>query len=68
MQSDHKTRNAPESTFSFGVRELQRANAAHTLSVDLAPPKTAEKTSGVDPYNTSGSFDRKKNWASVGKR
>jgi hypothetical protein len=23
---------------------------------------------GSDPYNTSGSFDRKKNWARVGKR
>lgn len=23
---------------------------------------------GSDPYNTSGSFDRKKNWARIGKR
>jgi len=23
---------------------------------------------GADPYNTSGSFDRKNNWARVGKR
>jgi hypothetical protein len=67
MASDHKTRNDPESKFSFGVRELQ-ANAVQELSVDAAPLKAANEKRGFDPYNTSGSFDRKKNWTRVGKR
>lgn len=68
MASDHKTQDDPESTFSFGVRELKRAAAAQDLSLDTARLRTANENRGVDPYNTSGSFDRKKNWARVGKR
>jgi hypothetical protein len=68
MQSDHKTRSARDSTVDVGPRELRPAKATHTLSVNVAQPKAAERSSGVDPYNTSGSFDRKKNWARVGKR
>ena len=30
--------------------------------------KQGNEQRGSDPYNTSGSFDRKKNWARVGKR
>lgn len=30
--------------------------------------KPGNEQRGSDPYNTSGSFDRKKNWARVGKR
>jgi hypothetical protein len=68
MTSDHKTRSDPESTFSYGVRELRQAKAAPDLAVASAPPKAANEQRGFDPYNTSGSFDRKKNWARVGKR
>jgi hypothetical protein len=68
MESDHNTRNDPESTFSYGVRELRKARAASQLSVSPAPHKTANDQHGSDPYNTSGSFDRKNNWARVGKR
>jgi hypothetical protein len=68
MASDHKTGNDPDSNFSFGVRELRQANVAQALSVDAAPLKAANENRGVDPYNTSGSFDRKKNWTRVGKR
>jgi len=69
MASDHKTRNDPETDFSFGVRELRQARAAQKLSVvDQTPQKAANQNRGFDPYNTSGSFDRKKNWARVGKR
>jgi hypothetical protein len=67
MASDHKTRN-DDTSFSYGVRELRQANAAQKLSVEIAPPKAANEKRGFDPYNTSGSFDRKKNWARVGKR
>lgn len=68
MASDHRTRSDPESTFSFGVRELRQANVAQELSVISTPLKAANENRGSDPYNTSGSFDRKKNWARVGKR
>jgi hypothetical protein len=66
--SDRKTGNDPESTFSFGVSELRRANAVRELSLDEAPRKATNGKCGFDPYNTSGSFDRKKNWMRVGKR
>jgi hypothetical protein len=41
---------------------------ARTLGVDTAPLEVVNEDRGVDPYNTSGSFDRNKNWARVGKR
>jgi hypothetical protein len=68
MTSNHKIVRDPDSDFSFGVRELRHANATEKLSVNSAPLKAANEQRGVDPYNTSGSFDRKKNWAKVGKR
>ncbi len=68
MTSDRKNGDDPESTFSFGVREIRQANLLHELSVDDAPVKAAGEKRGFDPYNTSGSFDRKKNWMRVGKR
>jgi hypothetical protein len=64
-----KNRDDSESAFSFGVRELRQARAARELrTAAFAPPPAQSKDRGVDPYNTSGSFDRKKNWAKVGKR
>jgi hypothetical protein len=51
------------------VRELRQAKAAEKLSVaEPAPLKAPAQNRGFDPYNTSGSFDRKKNWSRVGKR
>jgi len=67
MASD-KIQNDTDTSFSYGVRELQQAELAQTLSVENAPPKAANENRGFDPYNTSGSFDRKKNWMRVGKR
>jgi hypothetical protein len=68
MSSDHKTGNDPESKFSFGVREVRAAIVAQEFNADITPLKVVDEDRGVDPYNTSGSFDRKKNWARVGKR
>lgn len=68
MTSDRKTGSDPESDFSFGVREMQQANMLPELSVTDAPFKATNEKRGFDPYNTSGSFDRKKQWARVGKR
>lgn len=68
MTSERKFGNDPDTTFSFAVPELRRAKAARELSVDHAPLNAANEKRGFDPYNTSGSFDRTKNWARVGKR
>ena len=68
MTSNHKIVRDPDADFSFGVRELRQANATEKLSVNSAPLKAANEQRGVDPYNTSGSFGRKKNWAKVSKR
>ena len=70
MTSESKERADPESTFSYGVRELSDATAAQGLSVHppTQKPKPAKEICGVDHYNTSGGFDRKKNWTRVGKR
>ena len=67
MASDDKTRNEPESSFSFGVREL-RARQAQPLTADVERLEVVNENRGVDPYNTSGSFDRKNNWSRVGRR
>jgi len=68
MTINCKAENDPESTFSFGVRELREANVVRELRVDDAPLKAANEKRGFDPYNTTGSFDRTKNWTRVGKR
>jgi hypothetical protein len=69
MASDHKYRKDAENTFSFGVRELRQAKRTEALSlVDSGNSKNLSKHQGSDPYNTSGSFDRTKNWTRVGKR
>jgi hypothetical protein len=69
MASDNKSRKDSENTFSFGVRELRQAKRIEALSlVDTGISKTQNKQQGSDPYNTSGSFDRTKNWTRVGKR
>jgi len=59
--------------FSFGTRELREAHRAQPLALaDNEPPRngapSAGQGSGFDPYNTSGSFDRRKHWERVGKR
>jgi hypothetical protein len=51
------------------VREIKHAATAKDLSlVDTSRLRAANENRGVDPYNTSGSFDRKRNWTRVGKR
>jgi hypothetical protein len=68
MASDSRFRGEDDSKFSFAVRELQQVKAAQTLALDPSPKKVSLKEQGSDPYNTSGSFDRKKNWTRVGRR
>jgi hypothetical protein len=58
-----------ESNFSFAEAELRAARNVQGLSLQAAAPKPASiKHQGFDPYNTSGSFDRKKHWTRVGRR
>lgn len=73
MANDSEFQNEREPKFSFGVRELEQAQAAQRLGVQglslaRTPRKSANDACGFDPYNSSGSFDRKKNWQRVGKR
>jgi hypothetical protein len=73
MAGNEESENGRESKFSFGVRELEQAEAkqrfrARGLTLADAPGKSAKDSRGFDPYNTSGGFDRKKNWQRVGRR
>jgi hypothetical protein len=75
MASSDKTGKGEDASFSFGVRELAQAGDSVAQARDLRPlaldggaQKVQSEDTGFDPYNTSGSFDRKKNWLRVGKR
>jgi hypothetical protein len=67
MSSDNKNRSE-DTNFSFAVRELRQARVAQNLTLEPGPKKASYKDLGSDPYNTSGGFDRTKNWTRVGKR
>ena len=68
MASNFNNRGGEDTNFSFGVHELRQAKTAQRALLDSTAEKVTEKNQGSDPYNTSGSFDRKKNWLRVGKR
>ncbi len=73
MASNEKARGDQEAAVSIERRREQRraedvARIIRTLSLDVESPKAADKDMGSDPYNTSGGFDRKKNWTRVSKR
>jgi hypothetical protein len=68
MASDYKSQADDDSKFSFGVRELRQASTAQSLALDPDPKKVSYKEQGSDPYNSSGSFDRKQNWTRIRKR
>jgi hypothetical protein len=67
MTIEHKNQGDRHSTFNHRASE-RHAKPAGALALAAAPAKSAILDRGSDPYNTSGSFDRKKNWARVGKR
>jgi hypothetical protein len=52
---------------TLGVAEL-RAKSAPAPAAETEAVEIIDEDRGVDPYNTSGSFDRNKNWSRVGKR
>ncbi len=67
--SDRKTLNAADPATATGSRPAAAPRVTQPLSLDLEPRKADNRDQrNPDPYNTSGSFDRTKNWARVGKR
>jgi hypothetical protein len=50
------------------ARELPQAKRGLALSVASEAQKGGPAERNPDPYNSSGSFDRTKNWARIGKR
>jgi hypothetical protein len=66
MTYDKKLSNV-RSNAGAKAREPRQATAPSGLSIVDFARKTGSDH-GSDPYNTSGSFDRKKHWARVGKR
>jgi hypothetical protein len=53
-----------------GPQRLKSVRDLPQLQLENAQPqaKAVRDGGGNDPYNTSGSFDRTKNWARIGKR
>jgi hypothetical protein len=68
MASDYNRRADDNSSFSFGVRELQQVEAAQPLALDPGPKKLSYNEQGSDPYNSTGSFDLTRGWLRVRKR
>ena len=58
-----KDRDAPEP-----AQSAQAPSPPQSLGLESAPGKAAEEPRGFNPYDTTGGFDRKKNWAQVRKR
>jgi hypothetical protein len=68
MASDGKFSKHRDSAPNPNMRGTQEAKHNRGLSLDEVPRKAASEERSPDPYNTSGSFDRTKNWSRVGKR
>jgi hypothetical protein len=70
MMTGKKPQDEPK--FSFATRELREAQKQSenpaAQAIDPAAPNPRDAGGGFDPYNSSGGFDRRKNWARVGKR
>jgi hypothetical protein len=65
MTCDKKLSNGRST--KVDAREARRTPAPAGLSIAEFPGKTLAQH-GSDPYNTSGSFDRKMHWTRVAKR
>jgi hypothetical protein len=68
MSNDVKNSNDRRGPPAFETREQARARRERALSLDMESHGNETALCGSDPYNTSGSFDRTKNWSRVGKR
>jgi hypothetical protein len=69
MANEDGRSEAKGAGFSFAMRELRQAERARELALeDGALKPRRDGGGGCDPYNTSGSFDRRNNWARIRKR
>ena len=72
MANKERPANDRDPNVRLRVRESDSQSTnerpANGLKLDNPQPKVADEARGFDPYNTSGSFDRKKHWERVGKR
>ena len=68
MCGDKKLPNSRNTGGGSKLRRVPQAKGRPELSLDTTPHNIDKDQRGSDPYNTSGSFDRKQNWARVGKR
>jgi hypothetical protein len=68
MMNDEKPRQATK--FRLDTRELRRGPNEKSAAPAIGPaePNPRDAGGGFDPYNSSGGFDRRKNWERVGKR
>ncbi len=65
MSSNLFDRDDANASLNSGRRESQQPRTTHGLQ---RPGEPRHDAGGNDPYNTSGSFDRSKNWERVRKR
>jgi hypothetical protein len=70
MSNGNKISSGGDPKFSFATRELREVRRAQARAVEELSrgPKNNDTGGGFDPYNSSGSFDRRKHWERVGKR
>jgi len=68
MSNGIKNSNDRRGPPAVETREQARVRRERAVSLDMEPHGTESALRGSDPYNTSGSFDRTKNWSRVGKR
>jgi hypothetical protein len=65
-QSDESATDG-NTRFTFGVRELEETQSARSLTLEIAPPeaplRAMDESRGFDPYNTSGTLNRKNHWS-----
>jgi hypothetical protein len=73
MATDRPAARTQKPDFSYGTRELRQAQRAaptddESLEITGRSPRIEAEERGFDPYNSSGSFDRRKNWERIRKR
>jgi hypothetical protein len=70
MSNGNKISSNRDPKLSFATRELREVRRAQPRAAEESSrkPENNGLGDGCDPYNSSGSFDRRKHWERVGKR
>jgi hypothetical protein len=68
MMNEKKQLGAPK--FRLETRTLHSVQNEKSAAPQTQPaePNPRDAGGGFDPYNSSGGFDRRKNWERVGRR